>query len=188
VTAVELAQDLPVLVSGVFAALCLTSAPIFRSRHAILLAQLGAGIGFATHYALLGITVASAANMLGVMQTLAAIFAARSASMNRLGYLLIVLMAAVGIWFWQGPISALSVMALILIALARMQTNEVHLRFLLIAGGCFWTAHDLIGAAWIPLAADIATLATGAAALAAMLFRVTIEWRPRLPAHLPAAA
>ena len=187
-TGADLLQNLFVLGSGVFAALCLTTAPIFRSRHVILLAQLGAGLGFATHYALLGITVASAANMLGVVQTLAAIFAARSTSMNRLGYLLIVLMAAVGICFWQGPVSALSVMALILIALARMQKDEIRLRFLLLAGGGFWVAHDLIVAAWIPLIADIAALATGVAALAAMVLRVTIEWRPRPTASIPATA
>ena len=54
------ADQAPAIMSGLFAASCLTIGPMFRSRHMILLAQLGAGLGFAAHYGFLGIPVAAA--------------------------------------------------------------------------------------------------------------------------------
>ncbi|MEZ5933989.1 MAG: YgjV family protein [Alphaproteobacteria bacterium] len=173
-----LGLDAPTLLSGCGAALCLTIAPMFRSRQSILLAQLGAAVFFATHYMLLGITVASVANMLNIVQIGTAFYAVRSAAMARLGYLLIVLMVLSGFWFWQGPISAFSVAAMTLIALARMQVSELGLRLLLIAGGGFWVVHDFIGEAWIALAADIGAILTGTTALLALFIRVTIKWQP----------
>jgi hypothetical protein len=185
-TFLSLAQDAPAVLTGIAAALCLTAAPAFRSRRTILLIQLAAGLCFAAHYLCLGITVAAAANMLGMVQTGTALFAARSSAMNRLGYALIALMALTGLWFWQGPISGLSVAAMVLIALARMQSNEIHLRLLLLAGGGFWVMHDVMGGAWIAVAADIGALVMGGATLFLVLFRVTIEWRPTV--QPPAAA
>ena len=180
---VALAQDTPTILTGVAAALCLTVAPIFRTRRMILLVQLAAGLCFAAHYFCLGIAVACAVNILGAVQTSAALVSARGAVMNRLGYALIGLMALVGLWFWQSPISALSVAAVTLIALARMQHDEFQLRLLLLAGGFFWIAHDFVAAAWIALAADIGAALVGMVALSSMLVRVTIEWRPSSARH-----
>ncbi len=174
------AQELLVLATGIAAALCLTAAPIFKSRQMILYAQLGAGLCFAAHYAGLGIAVAAAVNVLGSVQTLAALRAAQSPAMNRLGYALIVLMALVCLAFWQGPISAFSLAAMTLIALARMQTQELRLRLLLLAGGAFWTIHDVVGEAWIALAADIGAVTMGVLALLAIFVSIRIEWRPRI--------
>lgn len=175
-----LAPDMPAILTGIVAALCLTAAPMFRSRRMILLAQLAAALFFAAHYVCLGIVVAAAVNLLGMVQTGAALFSTRSAAMSWLGYALIGLMALVGFYFWQGPISAMSVAATSLIALGRMQSNEFHLRVLLLAGGGFWVLHDFAGEAWIALAADIGAATMGAAALFTLLFRVTIERRPSL--------
>lgn len=175
----ELMLEAPATVSGVAATLCLTAAPMFRSRRMILIAQLCAGLCFATHYAFLGIAVASAVNVLGAVQTGTAIFSTRSAAMDRLGYALIVLMAATCLWFWQGPVSVLSMFAMVLIALGRMQTDELRLRALVLAGGVFWVAHDALAEAWIALAADIGAFVAGAAVLFSLLVRVTVEWRPR---------
>nr|WP_253913299.1 YgjV family protein [Pseudoruegeria sp. HB172150] len=183
-----LGMELPALLTGLGAMICLTAAPMCRDRQAILLVQIAAGVFFAAHYALLGIAVAALANLLGLVQTGAALFAGRSAAMTRLGYALIAAMVLCGLVFWQGPISALSVIALSLLALGRMQTNELHLRLLLLAGGFFWILHDFIGGAWIALAADIGAFTTGIAALFTMLVRVTIEWRPAATAGMPAAA
>ena len=184
-SALALTQDTLVVLSGVVAAACLTIGPVFRTRRAILLAQLGAALCFATHYAFLGIAVAAAVNIIGSVQTFAALFSTQSRAMNRLGYVLIVLMALIGLWFWQGPISGLSVVAMTLIALARMQSDQIRLRTLLIAGGCTWMVHDVIGEAWIAFAADIGAVAIGLAALLPLLVRVTVEWRPTAP--VPAA-
>ncbi len=167
----------PAVLTGFTAAFFLTVAPLFPSRRAILISQLAAGIAFASHYAVLGIAVASLVNCLGCIQTVAAMLAGRSRAFNRLGYALIVMMMGVGLWFWQGPISLLSVTAMTLIALARMQQCQIRLRLLLLAGGVFWMAHDYLSAAWIALAADIGALAIGSVALFNLLFCVTIRWR-----------
>lgn len=186
-TGAALLQDVPAILTGIGAAVCLTITPVFRTRRAILLVQLAAGLFFASHYFCLGIAVAGAVNILGMVQTGAAIFSARGAVMNRLGYVLIVLMVLVGLWFWQGPVSALSVAATALIALARMQQDERRLRILLLAGGLFWIAHDFIAGAWIALAADVGAVLVGLVALSTMLVRITIEWRQPRPLAVPAA-
>jgi hypothetical protein len=173
-----------VFLTGICAAVFLTGAPMLRDRRAILLAQLGASLCFASHYALLGLAAASAANVLGTVQIVAALFAARSAAMNRLGFGLICLMMVAGVVLWEGPISALGVTATALIALGRMQRDEVHLRLLLLVGGGFWIAHDFIAAAWIPLLADIGAILAGVVALSAMF--VSVSWRPRASMGLPA--
>jgi hypothetical protein len=171
-------QEAPAILSGVVAAGSLAATPLFRSRRMILFAQLAAGLGFTAHYGLLGIPVAAAVNLLGSVQTCAALLSTKSTSMYRLGYALIFLMALFGLYFWQGPISGLSVVAMTLIALARMQTHQLHLRVLLLAGGCVWLIHNCIGEAWIALVANTGAVLMGVAALFFLLVRVTVEWRP----------
>lgn len=183
-----LPQDAPTLLSGITGAVCLTVAPMFRTRQTILLIQLAAGLSFAAHYAYLGIAVAATANILGAVQTGAALLSSRNAAMGRLGYGLIALGTLLGLWFWQGPISALSLIAMILVALARMQQNDLHLRILLLAGGAFWTLHDFAGEAWIAFAADVGAVLTGAVALLASFVWVRIEWRPPINPSSPLAA
>ena len=163
--AAALMQDMPALVTGIGAAVCLVAAPMFDSRRMILMAQLGAGLLFAVHYACLEIAVAAGVNILGSVQTGAALFSTRSTAMNRLGYALICLMALVSVWFWQGPVSALSLAAMTLIALGRMQADQLRLRLLFLAGGVFWVMHDFSADAWIALVADIGAIVMGLAAL-----------------------
>ena len=168
--------------AGLFALVCLTIWPLFRARHSILLVQLGAGIGFATHYALLGIFAPSLVNVLGSVQTVAALFSTRSEALNRIGYGLIPLMVAVGVYFWTGPTSALCVAAMALIALGRMQRNEWTLRLFILAGGAFWTAHDYLVGSWIALTADVLSLTMGLFMLAGMVAAERPRPRPSLQA------
>jgi hypothetical protein len=176
------------LLSGAGAALCLTATPLFRSRQAMLFAQLAAGACFATHYAGLGLAVAAGVNLLGLVQTAAALCQTRRAATMRLGYALIVLMDIVCLCFWQGPISALSLFAMTFVALARMQTEVLRLRLLLLAGGATWMAHDFVAQAWIALAADICAVVIGIAALTILRIRIRLDWRsltvgPQVPSH-----
>lgn len=181
------ADPLTVL-TGTGAILFLTFGPAFKSRNGILLAQLAASTCFLGHYLSLGILAAAAVNVLSFTQTVAALLAARSAAMNRLGYGLILLMGICGVWLWQGPTSLLSVTAMSLIALGRMQMDPLRLRLLLLLGGSLWVAHDLINQAWFALAADVGALIVGLMALAAMLVRISIEWRPTVSPLKPQAA
>jgi hypothetical protein len=166
--------------AGFFALVCLTVWPFFRTRSGILVVQLGACVGFMTHYALLGLAAPSLVNLLGSFQTLAALFSTRSKMVNRMGYGLIPLMIAAGIHFWIGPTSALCVMGMGLIALGRMQTNQWTLRYLILAGGVFWSAHDFLIKSWIALAADIFSLIVGLVMLAGM----ALTDRPRTNARI----
>jgi len=170
--------------AGFFAFLCLAVWPLFRTRSGILVAQLGAGVGFACHYALLGIAAPSLVNMLGSVQTCAALFSTRSGAVNKIGYGMIPLMIGAGIYFWTGPTSALCVAAMGLIALGRMQRNQWSLRLLILAGGAFWSVHDYLVGSWIALAADLLSLTMGLAMLAKMA--VTEARRPS--AVVPAGA
>lgn len=164
--------------AGVVAFVCLSIWPLFRSRSSILLVQLCASVGFATHYALLGLMAPSVVNILGSGQTIAALFAPNSPVLNRIGYALVALMIAAGMYFWTGPVSALCVMAMGLIAVGRMQKNQIALRSLILAGGGFWIAHDYLVASHIALGADVTSLTIGLASLGQLL------WRDRLSARL----
>lgn len=170
-------QDPLTLLTGLAAASCLTFAPACRCRRSILLVQLAAGLFFAAHYLCLGLSGGALANILGSVQTAAAIYSTRSAAMHGLGYALIGLMIVFALVFWQGPVTLLSICAMALIALGRMQTDERMLRILVIAGGGFWILYDFIGEAWIALFADIGALSVGIAALLALTVRIRIEWR-----------
>jgi len=172
--------------AGFLALVGLTAWPLFSSRRGILLAQLGAGVAFACHYALLGIFAPSLVNVLGSVQTGAALFSTRSEAMNRIGYGLIPLMIGAGIYFWTGPTSALCVAAMGLIALGRMQTSQWTLRLLILAGGVFWSAHDYLVESWIALAADLLSLTVGLA----MLAQMALAWMPRrrVPVHASVTA
>ncbi len=172
--------------TGLFALICLSVWPLFRSRSGILLVQLGAGIGFACHYALLDMAAPSLVNVLGAVQTLAALFARRSTALNKIGYVLIPLMIGAGIYFWSGPTSALCVAAMGLIALGRMQDNQSALRLLILAGGVFWSVHDYLVESWIALTADVLSLAIGLAMLASMAVVPTA--RPRFAVSRIASA
>lgn len=150
------------LSTALVAGLALSAGPLFRTRCNILGAQFVAGAAFAAHYATLGIPVAAAVNVLGCAQTLAAMHATGHRSARFIGFSVAVLMVLVGSIFWENHLSTLSVVAMGLIALARMQCNQFSLRLLLLAGGAVWVVHDILAGAWFAVAADIATLLTGA--------------------------
>lgn len=162
--------------SGIAAILFLMAAPMLHSRRGILIGQLAAGVSFVIHYWALGIPVAAIVNMLGCVQTVAALRAGPDAASRGLGYGLALLMAGVAMLFWDSPVSTLSVAGMALIAIGRMQQNQVHLRAMIFMGGVFWLAHDFLSEAWFAVAADAGALATGAIGLSRLLVRFRIEW------------
>ncbi|MEM7076392.1 MAG: YgjV family protein [Pseudomonadota bacterium] len=162
--------------SGIAAVLFLMAAPMLRQRRGILLGQLAAGVSFVIHYWALGIPVAALVNSLGCVQTLAALKTGQGAASRSLGYALALVMVGVAILFWDGPVSAFSVAGMTLIALGRMQHDQIHLRGMIFAGGLFWLVHDILSAAWLAVAADAGALVTGAIGLSRLLVRFRIEW------------
>lgn len=173
---------------GLVAFVCLSIWPLFSSRRSILLLQLGASIAFATHYGLLGLMAPSLVNVIGSAQTVAALAAPNNPILNRVGYVLVALMVATGIYFWTEPVSGLCVVAMGLIAIGRMQRNQVALRGLILGGGGFWLVHDYLVGSHIALGADVISLVIGSASLAILLWPDRLSaLRHRITAGLPAA-
>lgn len=168
--------------AGLAAAGLLIAFPLLPSRRAILVAQLGIGLSFTLHFAALGVAAAAALNLLGTVQAAAALGAGRWPALNRVGLALIPLMVAAGLWFWAGPLSAVATLAIVVIALARMQADTLRLRLMLLAGSVLWLLHDALSGLWIALAADVASGLLGLVALLPLLRR-----RFGAP-HLPARA
>jgi hypothetical protein len=60
-------------VFALFGAVCMVGWPLCRTRHGMLLVQIGIGIGFGLHYALWGGATAAIVNGLGAAQVAASL-------------------------------------------------------------------------------------------------------------------
>jgi len=162
----DLFYDNPVAgFAGLTAMAGLAVFPLCRSRSGLLSVQLCVGISFTIYYAMLDVPGAAAVNLLGVLQTAAALASARGRILNMIGYGLIVMMVGSGMYFWSGPASTVSVTAMTLIALGRMQVNPLPMRLLIFAGGVTWIAHGLLLETWLALTANLISVMIGAVAI-----------------------
>ena len=118
--------------------------PLFRGRRAILTVQLGIGLGFGTHYALLGSMTAALANLLGTLQLVVAMVAICSPLGRLASHTLIVLMLTLPLATWMGPSSAIAAAGTILIAVGRTRSNECVLRRFILMGTATWLVHDVM--------------------------------------------
>lgn len=167
--------------AGLIALTCLTIWPLFKTRSSMLFINLCAGLGFSAHYWLLGLAAPSLVNVLGSVQTGAALFSERNRYVNKLGYALIPLMVLVGFHFWMGPISILCVTASALIAFGRMQTNQIALRGLILSGCALWIVHDYIIGSWIALTADVLSFIIGCFAIMKIMdINISLDFRTKL--------
>jgi len=148
----------PATIAVVFAVACQILWPFCGRRSAIILLQLGTNSGFTAHYGLLGLWAASAVSALAAVQAMAALFARGSDLARYVGYMLVPAMVAAGIILWRGPITVLAVAAMILISVGRMQSRDMPLRVLLMAGASVWAVHDLIIASYFALAGDLLSI------------------------------
>jgi hypothetical protein len=138
------AMDMLVSLSALLGAACLMTWPFFRSRTAMLAVQLGVGLWFGLHYALLGASTAAFANGLGGTQTLLALLFAGSAKMKWSGYLPLPLMLALAALTWGGWPSLFAALGTVLLAIGRLQTDEKRLRILVVLGTAPWLVHDIL--------------------------------------------
>lgn len=118
--------------------------PMFRSRQAMLLAQLTLTLGFSAHYALEGVVNASLLNLMGAIQIGLAMRWGESPRMAWIGRGMIPAILVVAVSSWSGWVSALSTIGMLLVATGRVQVDPARLRLLVVAGVPFWLAHDLI--------------------------------------------
>lgn len=148
-------------VLGLLAAGMLVGSPLIASPRPLLKVQTGVGVAFATHFLLLGLLPAAAMNALAAVQSVAALAALRRPTFGLVGYAIIPVMWVAGWVFWSGPLTLLVVIAMTVVAFARMMTREMPMRITFLAGSSLWFAHDALAGAWIPLCADVLCGATG---------------------------
>jgi inner membrane protein len=144
--------------------------PLFRTRGAMLTIQLGALIMLVLHYALLGASTAAAMNALGAIQIAVCLLFAGKPRLRWIGYALAAFMVAASLATWQGLASALAASGMVLVAVGRVQTSASLMRMIVLAGGPFWLAHDLLMESPVA-AADALSLAIGLGALARQRFK-----------------
>lgn len=163
---------------------CLVLWPLFRSRGAMLLVQLFGISALAAHYALAGLETAAAANGLGALQIAASLLLGTRPDLRWIGYLLAAVVVCAGAATWQGLPSLLAAAGTIFITIGRVQSNPRAMRLLVLCGGPFWLAHDLLIASPVAVA-DALSLAVGVAAV--LRDRPRRRSRPAPLRALPAA-
>lgn len=155
-----------------FGALCLVIWPLFKARASILVVQIGIGLGFGLHYALLGAMTAALVNLLGSVQILVSLLSGTSRAGRVLGYSFIPAAIAISALTWGGYASAFAGIGTAIIAYGRMQTNEFRLRMVVLAGTIPWAIHDVLIMSPVAIV-DALSLAVGAWSVARCIGRNT---------------
>ena len=155
----------PAAAFGLFGMLCLIGWPLFRSRRAMLLVQLGIGLGLGGHYALLGAYTGALMNALSALQVLAAIPIDRRPGLRWLYLSIVPAIAIVSVATWSGWPSACAALGMTMLTLGRFQSDPTRMRIVLLAAVPFWLAHDVLIGSLPAITADIATMAIGGLAL-----------------------
>lgn len=132
------------LVAAGLGAICYVTWPLCRTRFGMLAVQLGTGIGFGVHYALMGATTAAIANFLGSMQVGSSMLLPNSRELRWVSYLPVAVMVLVCIVTWNGAPSLFATIGTVLIALGRSRSDAHAMRILVTAGSPFWLVHDLM--------------------------------------------
>jgi hypothetical protein len=135
-------SDYMALVSAVAAVVFWSVWPLCRSRRAMLLVQLAALVWLSIHYALVGAWTAATVNFLGLVQI--AMCLLLGDRYRWVGYALAVVMVASSFATWQGTVSILAALGMALVAIGRAQSRASTMRVIVLAGGPFWLAHDLL--------------------------------------------
>lgn len=140
--------------------LCMVGWPLARTRRAMLIVQIGIGVGFGLHYALLGNLTASAVNALGAVQVAIALCLGDRPGLRWIGWAFVPAVVAAAFLTWQGLPTIVAAAGTLFIALARVQSNPIRMRILVLAGCPFWIFHDLLVGSPV-IVADVLSLVTG---------------------------
>jgi inner membrane protein len=136
--------------------------PVFRSRRAMLLAQVAGAFLFAIHFFLLGALTASILITVAGVQAILAV-PLGSKPRFRLVYLATVpLIAGIMIYSWQGLPSLFASLGLATISVGRYQLNIIRFRLLLVACIPLWIAHNLMVGSIPGLISDAVSITAGA--------------------------
>lgn len=147
---------------ALWGAICMVGWPLCRTRHGMLLVQIGNGFG--VHYALSGCTTAAIVNGLGAGQIAASLLLGTSPWLRWLGLASMPVTLSVCALTWSGVPSVLAGVGQTLMMLGRVQISPSAIRFLVLSGTLFWAAHDrMIGSPL--LIVDLLSLAIGSVTL-----------------------
>jgi len=138
--------------------------PVFRSRETMLTVQLGATCSFATSYALMGQETATAVCLTGAIQTTVALLAGDRPWLNRMGYVFLPLVLAIGLFTYSGLTTILAVTACCLTMIGRLQTDTLRMRGVQLTASPFGAAHDFVAGAWPCLAGALISFSIAATA------------------------
>lgn len=132
---------------GVAALLLQLTWPLFRAHKAIMSMQLGIGVDYSLHYALLDAWSGAGVAGLSAMQSAMAIFIGDRFWFRWVGFAFLPILAGICWATWSG-LPTLLVFAFVgLIMIGRLQRDTLRLRILLLSATPFGMGHDiLIGA------------------------------------------
>ena len=166
----DTSQDLIALIIGAFALACSLGWPLFRSRSAILVVQLGSSLGFGIQYALLDAWTGAAFCFLSAAQALMILrFTDLGQRFSLFALFALWPLAAVT---WAGVPSLLAIAACSLFLIGRMQTDTIRLRLFQLAAAPFVMTYDV----WMEAHAS---LISGACAAVIALFGLWRDWQER---------
>lgn len=138
--------------------------PLLRTRETMLAAQLAASCSYATSYALMGQTTATAVCLTGGIQTTVALVAGNRPWLSRTSYVLLPVVLTIGAATWSGLPTIFAVTACCLIMIGRMQIDTLRMRGVQLGASPFGAAHDAFVGAWPCLAGAIVSFAIAFAA------------------------
>jgi hypothetical protein len=148
------------LAAAILGATCYVTWPLCRTRSRMLTVQLGIGIGFGIHYALMGAATAAIANTLGSLQVASSMLLPKSRGLRWISYVPVVVMIIACIVTWNGAPSLFATLGTVLIAIGRSRSDAHAMRMLVTAGSPFWLVHDLMMHSPIAIV-DFASLVMG---------------------------
>ena len=153
--------------------------PLYRRRQTMLTLQLTAACAYATSYALLGQSTATAVCVSGAIQTSVALIAGDRPWLKGIGYAFLPGVVAIGALTFSGLPTILAVTACCLVMIGRLQRDPLRMRGVQLAASPIGAAHDAAVGAWPSLAGALLTFT-----VAGMAFRR--ELRARRGAAVPA--
>ena len=140
------------------------ASPLFSRRDQILTTQLAASCLFAASYALMNQQTATSVCLIGATQTTVALIAGDRPWLNRMGYVFLPVVLAMGATTFSGLPTILAVTACCLMMIGRLQQDVMRMRGIQLCASPFGAAHDIVVGAWLCLAGAILSFAIAAAA------------------------
>ena len=140
------------------------ASPVFARREPILMAQLAASCLFATSYSLMGQQTATSVCLIGATQTTVALIAGERPWLNRMGYIFLPIVLAMGATTYSGLPTVLAVTACCLMMIGRLQKDLMRMRGIQLCASPFGAAHDIVVGAWPCLAGALLSFTIAAAA------------------------